>query len=261
MSSSSRYRRPATAASAADNTPSSPASPAQPSSPTSKQADPLAKEKAELKEAVHEQAVKTSNSLSVLDVLRIAGGIVLLVCGLSYLSTSGESMTWGYNGKWTRAREWKGIFVCFPSLSHIFSLFSCTGETASDLSNSYFAVAILDISANNQLQQIERNHLPNRHPTHRLRRHRPHKTNLPRPQRHNLRRLLLPHHLRPRRKLPLLRRPRRRPRLPNRLFRRRRRPRSTRRRNNVHARRPGDQGLCNRRSKRESETKKRTNQR
>lgn len=37
---------------------------------------------------------------------------MLLSCGLSYLSTSGESMTWGYNPWWTRAREWKGLLVC-----------------------------------------------------------------------------------------------------------------------------------------------------
>ncbi|KAF1939914.1 hypothetical protein EJ02DRAFT_407561 [Clathrospora elynae] len=97
MSSAQRYRRPVQDT-PADTTTS-------PIPPT----DPVAKEKAELKQAVKEQAVATSNGLSVLDVLRILGGVVLLSCGLSYLSTSGESMTWGYNGKWTRAREWKNL--------------------------------------------------------------------------------------------------------------------------------------------------------
>ncbi|KAH7128372.1 hypothetical protein B0J11DRAFT_603571 [Dendryphion nanum] len=50
------------------------------------------------------------SSFSVLDILRILGGIIVLSSGLSYLSTSGESMTWGYNAWWTRAREWKAIW-------------------------------------------------------------------------------------------------------------------------------------------------------
>lgn len=101
MSSSQRYRRPAK-----DNAPAN--------ATTSSSGAPNltgAKEKAELKQAVKEQAEATSNGLSVLDVLRILGGLVLLSCGLSYLSTSGESMTWGYNPWWTRAREWKSIIV------------------------------------------------------------------------------------------------------------------------------------------------------
>ncbi|KAJ4346170.1 hypothetical protein N0V95_005634 [Ascochyta clinopodiicola] len=65
--------------------------------------------KKELKTAVNEQAARTSKGFSVLDVLRVLGGLALLSAGLSYLSTSGTSMTWGYNGKWTRMREWKGM--------------------------------------------------------------------------------------------------------------------------------------------------------
>ncbi|EMD58689.1 hypothetical protein GGP41_006134 [Bipolaris sorokiniana] len=98
MSSSARYRRPAK-----DNAPTD---------ATNSAGVPdlaAAKEKAELKQAVKEQAEATSDGLSVLDVLRILGGLVLLSCGLSYLSTSGESMTWGYNPWWTRAREWKSL--------------------------------------------------------------------------------------------------------------------------------------------------------
>jgi len=41
----------------------------------------------------------------------VLGGLALLSAGLSYLSTSGESMTWGYNAKWTRMREWKNVLV------------------------------------------------------------------------------------------------------------------------------------------------------
>ncbi|KAF2183774.1 hypothetical protein K469DRAFT_689898 [Zopfia rhizophila CBS 207.26] len=47
--------------------------------------------------------------LSVLDLLRVLGGILLLSCGMSYLSTSGQSLTWGYNPWWTRTREWKAL--------------------------------------------------------------------------------------------------------------------------------------------------------
>ncbi|KAH7066895.1 hypothetical protein BKA63DRAFT_425421 [Paraphoma chrysanthemicola] len=83
--SSARYRKPA------------------PTNPTGE------RDKAELKAAVKQQAAATSSGLSVLDVLRILGGVLLLSSGLSYLSTSGESMTWGYNAWWTRAREWKAI--------------------------------------------------------------------------------------------------------------------------------------------------------
>ncbi|EFQ94810.1 hypothetical protein CFE70_004352 [Pyrenophora teres f. teres 0-1] len=68
-----------------------------------------AKEKTELKEAVKEQAVATSNGISVLDILRIIAGMLILSCGLSYLTTSGESLTWGYNAWWTRAGEWKSL--------------------------------------------------------------------------------------------------------------------------------------------------------
>lgn len=67
--------------------------------------------KKELEAAVSDQAAKTSSGFSVLDVLRVLGGLALLSAGLSYLSTSGESMTWGYNGKWTRMREWRNVFV------------------------------------------------------------------------------------------------------------------------------------------------------
>jgi len=51
---------------------------------------------------------------SVTDVLRVVGGFLLLFGGLSYLTTNGTSMTWGYNPWWTRLREWKGLWVCIP---------------------------------------------------------------------------------------------------------------------------------------------------
>ena len=149
MSSSHRYRRPAKE-SPSDTTTS-------PVPPTS--ASVGAQEKAELKQAVKEQAVATSNSLSVLDVLRILGGIMLLSCGLSYLSTSGESMTWGYNAWWTRAREWKSLMVLHPlSILHTSTKPLTTAKRSS----------------------------PHRRRTIPLRRQRSRKANLPRPKRHNL---------------------------------------------------------------------------
>lgn len=81
-----RYRRPAP-------TGSSPESSPEPSKP--------------LKEA----AESSQPGLSILDILRVLGGILLLSSGISYLSTSGESMTWGYNPWWTRAREWKALLT------------------------------------------------------------------------------------------------------------------------------------------------------
>ncbi|KAF1914649.1 hypothetical protein BDU57DRAFT_501213 [Ampelomyces quisqualis] len=92
MSSAARYRRPAPAP-----------SPSKPNTIGEQ-------EKAELKDAVKQQAAATSSRVSVLDVLRIVGGVLLLSSGLSYLTSSGESMTWGYNPWWTRAREWKTVF-------------------------------------------------------------------------------------------------------------------------------------------------------
>lgn len=46
---------------------------------------------------------------SVLDALRILGGLLILSAGMSYMATSGDSMTWGYNPWWTRAREWSAL--------------------------------------------------------------------------------------------------------------------------------------------------------
>jgi predicted heme/steroid binding protein len=96
MATPPRYRKPAATAPAA--------SPSIERAPSS-----TAAAKSELKQAVKQQADKTSSGLSLLDVLRILGGVMLLSAGLSYLATSGESMTWGYNAKWTRAREWMGV--------------------------------------------------------------------------------------------------------------------------------------------------------
>lgn len=60
---------------------------------------------------VADDTTPPSSGFSVLDVLRVIGGILILVTGTSYLATSGESMTWGYNAWWTRAREWKALIV------------------------------------------------------------------------------------------------------------------------------------------------------
>lgn len=112
MSTPARYRKPATAtatstkatASHEDTIPRAPAS--------------TAEAKKELKAAVNEQAARTSKGFSILDILRVLGGLALLSTGLSYLSTSGTSMTWGYDAKWTRMREWKGLLVRHsPTLS------------------------------------------------------------------------------------------------------------------------------------------------
>ncbi|KAF1952170.1 hypothetical protein CC80DRAFT_479742 [Byssothecium circinans] len=93
MASAARYRRPA-------GTSASPESKPEPAQPIKEVADgsPTSRERS------------SGSGVSVLDVLRVLGGILLLSGGLSYLSTSGESMTWGYNAWWTRAREWKGVF-------------------------------------------------------------------------------------------------------------------------------------------------------
>jgi hypothetical protein len=106
MATPPRYRKPAATA----------ATPAPAPAPVPIERAPASTSaaKAELKQAVEQQASKTSAGLSVLDVLRILGGMLLLSAGLSYLSTSGESMTWGYNAKWTRAREWMGVMVRGP---------------------------------------------------------------------------------------------------------------------------------------------------
>jgi hypothetical protein len=109
MTTSARYRKPAaTNASTTDD--------AIPRAPAS-----TSEAKKELKAAVNEQAAKTSKGLSVLDVLRVLGGLALLSAGLSYLTTSGSSMTWGYNAKWTRLQEWKSMLVSH-SLAHTLSI-------------------------------------------------------------------------------------------------------------------------------------------
>ncbi|KAF2622491.1 hypothetical protein BU25DRAFT_377646 [Macroventuria anomochaeta] len=99
MSTPARYRKPAFATTSHEDTLPIPRAPASTS-----------EAKKELKAAVNDQAAKTSKGFSVLDILRVLGGLALLSAGLSYLSTSGTSMTWGYNAKWTRMREWKGLF-------------------------------------------------------------------------------------------------------------------------------------------------------
>ncbi|KAF2120239.1 hypothetical protein BDV96DRAFT_566913 [Lophiotrema nucula] len=63
-----------------------------------------------MKEAIKEEAAEQKASgFTLLDILRVLGGIVLLSCGMSYLTSSGDSLTWGYNPWWTRAREWKTL--------------------------------------------------------------------------------------------------------------------------------------------------------
>ncbi|KAF2642190.1 hypothetical protein P280DRAFT_396832 [Massarina eburnea CBS 473.64] len=91
MSSAARYRRPTA-------TSPSPSPEPEPSKPLKEVAD------------APTPPSTRGGGLSLLDILRVLGGILFLSSGISYLSTSGESMTWGYNPWWTRAREWKGVF-------------------------------------------------------------------------------------------------------------------------------------------------------
>lgn len=100
MSTPARQRKPANTTSAASHEDTIPRAPAS-----------TTEAKKELKAAVNDQAAKTSKGFSLLDALRVLAGLAILSTGLSYLSTSGTSMTWGYNGKWTRLREWKGLIV------------------------------------------------------------------------------------------------------------------------------------------------------
>jgi hypothetical protein len=70
---------------------------------------PIKDEPAEpIKNVANEAA---SSGFSVLDSLRVVCGILLFSSALSYLTTSGTSLTWGYNPWWTRAREWRNILV------------------------------------------------------------------------------------------------------------------------------------------------------
>lgn len=117
MATPARYRKPAnTTATASTSTASH-----EDTVPIPRASASTSQAKKELKAAVKDQAAKTSNGFSVLDILRVLGGLALLSAGLSYLSSSGESMTWGYNGKWTRMREWKKLIVrlVFPSSHHL----------------------------------------------------------------------------------------------------------------------------------------------
>ncbi|KAF2442710.1 cytochrome b5 [Karstenula rhodostoma CBS 690.94] len=66
--------------------------------------------KDELYMPVRKASIESKSGFSVLDILRVAGGILLFSSGLSYLTSSGTSLTWGYNPWWTRAGEWKNIF-------------------------------------------------------------------------------------------------------------------------------------------------------
>ena len=61
-----------------------------------------------------------SNRLSVLDVLRVLGGLFLLSSTLSYFIT-GNSILWGYRPAITRPARIKAWLVrhCTPLLSHL----------------------------------------------------------------------------------------------------------------------------------------------
>lgn len=130
MSTPARYRKPATSTASHDDTAPIPRAPAS-----------TAEAKKELKAAISDQAAKTSKGFSVLDMLRVLGGLALLSAGLSYLSTSGESMTWGYNAKWTRMREWKKLLVRVSSAltsphTHLFSFAAAQDMSSRQLANA-----------------------------------------------------------------------------------------------------------------------------
>ncbi|KAF2715687.1 hypothetical protein K504DRAFT_457834 [Pleomassaria siparia CBS 279.74] len=96
----------------------------------------------------HKNAPDTNlSSLSVLDVLRIIGGLLLLSSGMSYLVNNGESMTWGYNPWWTRAREWRGLMKPTVSLTDAELLAYDGSDPAKPI---YLALngTIYDVSAN-----------------------------------------------------------------------------------------------------------------
>ncbi|CAI6336537.1 unnamed protein product [Periconia digitata] len=67
--------------------------------------------------AASDAKAASKSGFSVLDVLRVLGGVLLMSTAVSYLTTSGESLTWGYNPWWTRAREWKSMFAGPVSLT------------------------------------------------------------------------------------------------------------------------------------------------
>ena len=109
------------------------------------------------------RSAKESTGVSVVDVLRILGGLFLLNCLLSYFITN-DSLLWGYRPWYVRPNEIMRYIVRL--LLHL------TLAHNPPLTHSLPA----------------RPRLPNRPRTQILRRHRPKETHLPRPKRHNLRR-------------------------------------------------------------------------
>lgn len=138
-------------------------------------------------------SAKESTRVSVVDILRILGGLFLLNCLLSYFITN-DSVLWGYRPWYVRPNELMRYIVRPVSPS--------TNPHA--LTNRHY-LAWSSRSDRSRAQE--------------LRRHRPQKTNLPRPKRHHLRCHRRPPLIRPGRRLPRLRRRRRRSRLHNRLLR------------------------------------------
>jgi hypothetical protein len=139
MSSAARYRKPGT---------SSP-----PSNPVGEQ------EKAELKAAVQQQAAATSSRLSVLDVLRMIGGLLLLSSGLSKRREHDMGLQRLVD---TRSRVERHNCT-FPQPHHEYHLPSPKTHISLEIRSS-----------------------PHRRRAHRIRRLRSHQTNLHCAQRHNL---------------------------------------------------------------------------
>lgn len=60
--------------------------------------------------------------ISVLDIIRIIFTLCAASCALSYYTTSGESLLWGYRPWLTRPQLVKAFFVSYAQNYHVFSL-------------------------------------------------------------------------------------------------------------------------------------------
>ena len=106
-------RRPVRASAAQDPRPPSP--PAE--SAASSAAAAAARSKKSVVGGSSSGGDQAAAGVGVLDVLRIIGGVVLLSCGLSWLVTPEESLTWGWSPWFLRAGEWKAMMVSFGASS------------------------------------------------------------------------------------------------------------------------------------------------
>ena len=119
--------------------------------------------------------------LSLLDILRVLGGLFLLSSTLSYFIT-GNSILWGYRPALTRPAQLKAWLVSLRSPLYFASRFRPQANPS----------------------PAARSSQPHRSRIVYLQRHRPYYPHPPRRQRHHLRCLRLPALLRPRRQLLVL---------------------------------------------------------